>query len=118
MVRGAREETIQLDREKHKHFVRNKYTWHAEENKETRGSVEAPPRVVMGSNSETEGYYTAEDQGFEWVDSLPELPDWLLNAIINKNVKQGVPASETTRIVGPGFAINAEIPWKGHPTGR
>ena len=63
----------------------------------------------MGLHPETEGYYTAENQGFEWVDELPELPDWLLNAIINKNVKQGVPASETTRIVGPGFAINAEI---------
>ena len=63
----------------------------------------------MGLHPETEGYYTAEDQGFEWVDRLPELPDWLLNAIINKNVKQGVPAKETTRLVGPNFAINSVI---------
>ena len=40
---------------------------------------------------------------------MPEFPDWLLNAIVQKNVKQGVPAKETTRIIGPSFAINAEI---------
>ncbi|MFZ9115198.1 MAG: PriCT-2 domain-containing protein, partial [bacterium] len=38
-----------------------------------------------------------------------ELPDWLLNSIVNKNVRQGVPAKETTRMVGPGFAINSVV---------
>ena len=107
---GREKKLYKLDREKHKHFVRNKYTWHAEENKEKLEVLwKRHQGVVMGLHPETEGYYTAEGQGFEWVGSLPELPDWLLNSIINKNVKQGVPASETTRIVGPGFAINAEI---------
>jgi len=97
---GREKKLYKLDREKHKHFVRNKYTWHAEENKEKLEVLwKRHQGVVMGLHPETEGYYTAENQGFEWVDSLPELPDWLLNAIINKNVKQGVPASVTTRIV-------------------
>ena len=63
----------------------------------------------MGLHPETEGYFTAPDQGFEWIQQLPEFPNWLLNAIVQKNVKQGVPAKETTRIIGPSFAINAEI---------
>jgi hypothetical protein len=37
------------------------------------------------------------------------MPDWLMNAIINKNAKQGVPSNQHTRIVGPGFALNARI---------
>ena len=41
----------------------------------------------MGLHPETEGYYTAENQGFEYVNKLPELPKWLLNAIISKNAR-------------------------------
>ena len=86
---GREKKLYKLDREKHKHFVRNKYTWHAEENKEKLEVLwKRHQGVVMGLHPETEGYYTAEDQGFEWVDNLPELPDWLLNAIINKNVNR------------------------------
>ena len=33
----------------------------------------------------------------------------MLNAIISKNARQGRPAAQTTRIVGPGFAVNAKI---------
>jgi phage/plasmid-associated DNA primase len=107
---GRERKLYKLNREKHKHFVRNKYTWHAEEDKEKLEILwQRHQGVLMGLHPETEGYFTAEDQGFEWVDELPEFPDWLLNAIINKNVRQGTPAKERTRFVGPGFAINAEV---------
>lgn len=107
---GRERKLYKLNRDKHKHFVRNKYTWHAEEDKEKLEILwQRHQGVLMGLHPETEGYFTAEGQGFEWVDELPEFPDWLLNAIINKNVRQGTPAKERTRIVGPGFAINAEV---------
>ena len=107
---GRERKLYQLNREKHKHFVRNKYTWHAEGNKEKLEILwRRHQGVLMGLHPETNGYYTAPGQGFEWVKKLPELPEWLLNSIVNKNVKQGVPAKETTRIVGQNFAINAVI---------
>lgn len=107
---GRERKLYKLARDKHKHFVRNKYTWHAEGDKEKLEILWAKHQgVLMGLHPETDGYYTAEGQGFEWIDNLPEFPDWLLNAIINKNVKQGIPATEVTRIVGSHFAVNAEI---------
>ena len=107
---GRERKLYKLPRDKHKHFVRNKYTWHAEGSKEKLEILWSRHQgVLMGLHPETDGYYTAEGQGFEWVDNLPEFPDWLLNAIINKNVKHGIPAKETTRIVGPHFAIQAEV---------
>jgi phage/plasmid-associated DNA primase len=107
---GRERKLYKLNRDKHKHFARNKYTWHGETAKEKLEILWAKHQgVLMGLHPETDGYYTAENQGFEWVDNLPELPDWLLNAIINKNVRQGIPATEITRIVGPHFAVNAEI---------
>jgi phage/plasmid-associated DNA primase len=107
---GRERKLYKLSREKHKHFARNKYTWHAEEDKEKLEILwQRHQGVLMGLHPETDGYFTAEGQGFEWVDELPEFPEWLLNAIINKNVRQGTPAKERTRIVGPGFAINAEV---------
>ena len=108
---GRERKLYRLDREKHKHFARNKYTWHAEGNKEKLEILWRKHQgVLMGLHPETEGYYTAPDQGFEWVNELPEFPDWLLNAIISKNIKQGIPATETTRIIGPSFALNAQVP--------
>ena len=107
---GRERKLYRLDREKHKHFVRNKYTWHGEANKEKLEILwRRLQGVLMGLHPETDGYFTAPDQGFEWINQLPEFPDWLLNEIINKNVKQGVPAKETTRLVGQTFAINAKI---------
>jgi len=106
---GRERKLYSVNREKHKHFIRNKYTWHAEGHKEKLEILwKRHQGVLMGLHPETNGYYTATEQGFEWAEDLPEIPDWLLNLIINKNVKQGVPASETTRIVGPTFALNAE----------
>ena len=105
---GRERKLYKLKRDDHKHFIRNKYTWHADAPKEKLEILWSKHQgVLMGLHPETEGYYTAENQGFEYVDRLPELPQWLLNAIINKNVRQGKPAGQTTRIVGPGFAVNA-----------
>ncbi len=107
---GRERKLYRLSRDQHKHLVRNKYTWHAEGEKEKLEILwKRHQGVLMGLHPETEGYFTASDQGFEWIQELPEFPDWLLNAIIQKNVKQGVPAKETTRIIGPSFAINAEV---------
>jgi phage/plasmid-associated DNA primase len=107
---GRERKLYRLTRESHKNFVRNKYTWHAEGEKEKLEILwKRHQGVLMGLHPETEGYFTAPNQGFEWIEQLPEFPDWLLNAIVQKNVKQGVPAKETTRIIGPSFAINAEI---------
>ncbi len=107
---GRERKLYKIDREKHKHFVRNKYVWHAKENREKLEILWSRCQgVLMGLHPETDGYFTAEGQGFEWINQLPEFPDWLLNEIVNKNVKQGVPAKETTRLVGPTFAVNAQI---------
>lgn len=107
---GRERKLYKLHRDKHKHFVRNKYTWTAEGNREKLEILWSRHQgVLMGLHPETEGYYTAEGMGFEWVDSLPEFPDWLLNLIINKNIKLGVPAKETTRIVGNGFVVQATM---------
>lgn len=107
---GRERKLYQLARDKHKHFIRNKYTWHADENKEKLEILWSKHQgVLMGLHPETTGYFTAPDQGFEWVNQLVELPDWILNGIINKNIKQGTPAKETTRMIGPGFAINSVV---------
>ena len=106
---GRERKLYRLDREKHKHFVRNKYTWHAETDKEKLEILwKKHQGVLMGLHPDTNGYYTAKNEGFEWISKLPELPEWILNCIINKNIKQGLPATETTRIIGPTFAVNAE----------
>ena len=106
---GRERKLYRLSRDKHKHFVRNKYTWHAETEKEKLEILwKKHQGVLMGLHPETDGYFTSPKEGFEWCEKLPELPEWILNCIINKNVKQGIPAKETTRIIGPTFAVNAE----------
>jgi phage/plasmid-associated DNA primase len=107
---GRERRLYKLDRESHKHIIRNKYTWHGEENKEKLEILwKRHQGVLMGLHPETDGYYTVEGHGFEWVQNLPQFPAWILNAIINKNVKQGKPATETTRMAGANFAIQAEV---------
>ncbi len=89
---GRERKLYKLPKEKHKHFLRNKYRWHAEGNLEKLEILWTKHQgVLMGLHPETAGYFTAPGQGFEWVNDLPEFPEWLLNCIINKNVKQGVP---------------------------
>ena len=107
---GRERRLYKIERDKQLHFVRNKYTWHAEEKGEKLEILWSRHQgVLMGLHPETDGYFTPDGLGYEWVSNLPEFPDSLLNEIITKNVKQGVPAREVTRMVGPGFAVQAEI---------
>ena len=107
---GRERRLYKIDRDKQLHFVRNKYTWHAEEKGEKLEILWSRHQgVLMGLHPETDGYFTPDGLGYEWVGNLPEFPDSLLNEIITKNVKQGVPAREVTRMIGPGFAVQAEI---------
>ena len=107
---GRERRLYKLNRDKHKHFIRNKYTWHAGGNKEKLEILwKKHQGVLMGQHPETEGYYTKEGLGFEWVDKLPEFPEWLLNSIITKNAKQGKPAQEVSRFIGPNFAVQTKV---------
>ena len=107
---GRERRLYKIGRDKQLHFVRNKYTWHAEEKGEKLEILWTRHQgVLMGLHPETEGYFTPDGLGYEWVSNLPEFPECLLNEIITKNVKQGVPAREVTRMVGPGFAVQTEI---------
>ena len=107
---GRERKLYKVDREKHKHFLRNKYVWHAEEDKEKLEILwKRHQGVLMGVHPETDGYYTGDDLGFEWASKLPELPDWILNGIITKNAKQGKPSQETSRVIGPTFAIQSIV---------
>jgi len=107
---GRERKLYKVDREKHKHFLRNKYVWHAEEDKEKLEILwKRHQGVLMGVHPETDGYYTGDDLGFEWASKLPELPDWILNGIITKNAKQGKPSQETSRVIGPTFAIQSVV---------
>ena len=107
---GRERRLYKIERDKQLHFVRNKYTWHAEEKGEKLEILWSRHQgVLMGLHPETDGYFTPDGLGYEWVSNLPEFPECLLNEIITKNVKQGVPAREVTRMIGPGFAVQAEI---------
>jgi phage/plasmid-associated DNA primase len=107
---GRERKLYKISRENQKHFIRNKYTWHGAGNKEKLEILWSRHQgVLMGLHPETDGYFTAEGMGFEMVESLPEFPGWLLNLIINKNVKQGVPYKEVSRYVAPNFAVQCEI---------
>jgi len=92
------------------HLIRNKYVWHSDVEKEKLEILwRRHQGVLMGSHPETDGYFTPEGLGFEWCSTIPELPSWILEGIKNKNKRQGFPAEETGRVVGPGFAINSKI---------
>lgn len=107
---GRERRLYKIARDKQLHFVRNKYTWTAEIKGEKLEILWSKHQgVLMGLHPETDGYFTPDGLGYEWAMNLPEFPDSLLNEIITKNVKQGVPAKEVTRMVGPGFVVQAEI---------
>lgn len=105
---GRERMLYKLSKDNWKHFARNKYVWHAEgDNEKLEVLWKRHQGVLMGLHPETEGYYTKEGCDFSWVTKLPELPQWLLNDVINKNVRQGSPFKQTSRIVGSNFAINS-----------
>ena len=94
-----------------KYFARNKYRWYSEENKDDKLELlwKKHQGVIMGAHPETEGYFTPEGLGFEWADKLPEVPQFILDSIEDKNSRQGIPATEQTRIVGPSFAVQSQV---------
>ncbi|HAW52606.1 MAG TPA: hypothetical protein DCX54_09820, partial [Flavobacteriales bacterium] len=107
---GRERKLYKIKKENQKHFIRNKYHWHGSGNKEKLEILWSNHQgVLMGLHPETDGYFTAEGMGFEFVDSIPEFPQWLLTLIINKNVKQGVPHKEVSRFVAPTVAVQCEI---------
>ena len=107
---GRERKLYKLTKENWQHLQRNKYTWHAEGDGEKLEILwKRHQGVLMGLHPETEGYFTKNGCDFSWVSKLPELPQWILNGIINKNVKQGKPFEQTQRIIGSGFAIDSRI---------
>ena len=108
---GRERKLYKLPKSGWKVFVRNKYVWHADGNKEKLEVLWSKHQgVLMGSHPETEGYFTAPGQGYEWGEKLPELPLWIMVGITEKNDKQGKPNTEIGRVVGPNFALNTRIP--------
>ena len=77
-------------------FIRNKYCWHAEGNREKLEVLwKRHQGVLMGMHPKTDGYYTKENEDFTFVNNIPDIPAWLLTEIAIKNKKQGAPQEET-----------------------
>ena len=107
---GRERRLYRLARKDWDEFVRNKYVWHAEGDREKLEILWRKHQgVLMGFHPETDGYYTPEGSGFEWISKIPLVPKWIIEGIQDKNKKQGIPAGESKRIVGPGFAINSHV---------
>ena len=107
---GRERKLYKLSQKDWQYFIRNKYVWHAEVEKEKLEILwKKHQGVLMGSHPETDGYFTPEGSGYEWTGKIPELPSWILEGIKDKNNRQGAPAAEQSRVVGPGFAINTRI---------
>tara|TARA_R100001224_G_scaffold35652_1_gene20211 strand:+ start:2165 stop:4771 length:2607 start_codon:yes stop_codon:yes gene_type:complete len=105
---GRERKLYKVPKELWKHFARNKYVWHSEtEGDKLEILWKRHQGVLMGLHPETNGYYTKENEGYEFSTSLPNVPEWLMKGIAKKNMKQGVPQEHATRIVGPTFAINS-----------
>ena len=93
-----------------KHFVRNKYCWHASVDREKLEILwQRHQGVLMGAHPDTEGYYTKDGQDFDFIEKIPNLPPWILTEIAIKNKKQGSPTESVGRVYGPNFAINTTI---------
>jgi len=107
---GRTRKLYKLPKEHWDCFARNKYVWHTDVNREQLEILWSKHQgALMGAHPETEGYFTSENAGFEWANNLPDLPIWILDEIIKKNMRNGKPAAEYSRFVGPGFAINTSI---------
>lgn len=107
---GRERRLYRLAKKDWEHFIRNKYVWHAEGEREKLEILWSRHQgVLMGSHPETDGYYTPQGLGYEWASDIAWLPKWILDGIKDKNKRQGKPATEQSRVVGPGFAINTRI---------
>ena len=107
---GRERRLYRLAKKDWEHFIRNKYVWHSDADREKLEILwQKHQGVLMGFHPETTGYFTPEGLGFEWVSNIPCLPEWILEGIKLKNLKQGTPSTEQSRVIGPGFAINTRI---------
>jgi len=107
---GRERRLYRVPRDKFEYFSRNKYSWYSEKEGEKLEVLwKRHQGVLMGAHPETKGYYTPDGLGFEWADKIPVAPDWLFDAVLNKNKKLGKAVNSTTRIVGPSFAINQHV---------
>ena len=92
------------------HFIRNKYCWHAEGEREKLEVLwKRHQGVLMGHHPDTDGYFTKDDEDFAFVNDLPSLPSWILEDIIKKNKRQGKPNESSSRICGMGWAIDSKL---------
>ena len=108
---GRERRLYKVSKKNWEHLLRNKYRWYSKENSEDKLELlwKKHQGVLMGAHPDTDGYFTKENLGFEWATDLPELPGWIIESVKDKNKQQGKPIQETTRIVGPNFAVNSEI---------
>jgi len=107
---GRERRLYKVPKSKFEYFSRNKYSWYGETAGEKLEVLwKKHQGVLMGHHPKTKGYYTPDGLGFEWAERLPEVPEWLLNAIVTKNKKLGKATNETTRIVGQSFALNQHV---------
>mgnify|MGYP003109264452 FL=1 len=106
---GRVRKLYKVPRDKFDIFIRNKYTWLSEGKEKLEILWKKAQGVIMGKHPKTAGYKTLEDEGFEHVNDLPEIPEWIIAHIAAKNAKMSKPHQERQRYVGTSFAINSEI---------
>ncbi len=106
---GRIRKLYRVPRDKFEIFQRNKYVWLSVGKEKLEVLWKNTQGVLMGKHPDTRGYYTPEGEGFEHVESLPEIPEWIIAHIAAKNKKLGVPHAERQRYVGLNFAINTHI---------
>ena len=106
---GRERKLYKIFRNQQEILARNKYIWRSyQEGEKLELLCKNMQGALMGLHPETEGYYTPEGLGFEWVDDLPTIPDWILECVTEKNVRQGLPMVSTTTVTGPNFTIRLE----------
>lgn len=104
---GRERRLYRVKQDDFKIFTRNKYSWTTNVKNERLEVLWSNHQgILMGLHPQTSGYYTPVGFGFEWVDQLPTIPQWLLDALITKNARMGPPVKQVTRVNGPGFAFS------------
>ena len=107
---GRERKLYKVSKDEWKHFIRNKYAWHAEGDGEKLEVLwKRHQGVLMGAHPDTPGYYTKEGEDFSFVENLTPIPNWILGAMMDKNQKLGRPSEDVTRIYGQNFAINSKF---------
>tara|TARA_B100001939_G_scaffold190378_2_gene163852 strand:- start:6713 stop:9403 length:2691 start_codon:yes stop_codon:yes gene_type:complete len=110
---GRERRLYKVNKENQLFISRKKYIWSSSSDFNSKDKLEILWKnhqgILMGGHPQTDGYFTKENLGFEWATKLPELPDWLIFEIEEKNKKQGNPTTKYTRAVSANSAINLQI---------